>query len=310
MTVIESCNAPRNNPFDPMNPGYTFAELNGTVHTLSYPYSGIPGVSVYWSPSGKLVTTDNSGGFQINNIHPVSGKLIFQKSGYIPDTLNVAWGSSRTLSYNVNLNSIPSLDSIRVYTVVINQFSPPGQIYQLVVNAKITDKENAVDTLFVQNSQLGLKYPLSFDVSKKIYTVTLSTQDLNITDIEQTIGLNFNIIADVYNMQINIGSSNVARVIKTAPVIQFPVNDTTIGPSPAFTWQRFRAGYTFNYKIEVYTNDIANPQLMFTADSISSSLVSYNIPSPLPPGNYYWVVWVVDQFNNRARSLPATFVVQ
>jgi len=154
------------------------------------------------------------------------------------------------------------LDSIQIYTVVINQFSPPYQTYQLVVNAKIADKQNAIDTVIVQNSQLGLRYPLNFDVTNKIYTVTLNPQELNITDLEQTIGLNFNILAVVYNKELNIGSANVTRVINSAPMIQYPANDTTIGPNPTFIWQRYRAGYPFNYKIEVYTNDISNPQLV------------------------------------------------
>ena len=310
MLVIESCNAPRNNPFDPMNPGYSFGELSGSVQTLSYPYTNIPGVSVYWNPSRKLVTTDNNGNFMINNIDPVNGKLIFQKSGFLSDTLDVVWGSSKVLNYKVNLNSIPSLDNIQIYTVVINQFSAPGQTYQLVVNAKITDKENAIDSVFVQNSQLGLHFPLNFDVAKKIYTAALTTQNLNITDLEQTIGLSFDIISDVYNQQLNIGSANVTRVIKSAALIQYPANDTTIGPAPTFTWQRYRAGYPFNYKIDVYTNDIANPQLAFTADSISSDSVSYQLPASLANGNYFWVIWVVDQFKNCSRSLPATFIVQ
>lgn len=308
MMIIESCNAPRNNPLDLLSSGYSFAELSGTVYTL--PYSGIPGVSVYWSPSDKLVLTDNNGNFQINNILPVNGELIFQKNGYISDTVNVNWGNAKVWNKQVKLNSIPSLDSIQIYTVVINQFSPPGQTYQLVVNAKITDRQNAIDTVFVENSQLGLRYPMNFDAANKIYTVSLTTQQMSITDLEQTIGLNFNINADVYNSEINIGSASVTRVIKTPAMIQYPANDTTIGPTPTFIWQRYRAGYSFNYKIEVYTNDISNPQLVFSADSISSSLVSYNITTPLPAGYYYWVIWVVDQFKNRSRSLPATFIVQ
>ena len=98
MMIIESCNAPRNNPLDLLSSGYSFAELSGTVYTL--PYSGIPGVSVYWSPSDKLVLTDNNGNFQINNILPVNGELIFQKNGYISDTVNVNWGNAKVWNSN------------------------------------------------------------------------------------------------------------------------------------------------------------------------------------------------------------------
>ncbi len=311
MLIIESCNAPRNNPFDPMNPGYSFVELEGSVLTYSLPYTGIAGVSVLWNPSNAIVTTDKNGNFIISNIQPVNGKLIIQKNGYLSDTLNVVWGSSKVLNYQINLNSMPTLDSIQIYTVVINQFSPPGQTYQLVVNAKISDRDNDIDSVFIQNAQLNLRYPLNFDVVNKTYTATLTTQDLNITDLDQTIGLSFNIIVkDVFNREYNTGSSNVTRVIKSAALIQYPSNDTTIGPNPSFIWQRYRAGYPFNYKIEIYTNDIANPQLVYTANGVSSDSVSYNLGTSLQSGNYYWVIWIIDQFKNRSRSLPATFVVQ
>lgn len=279
--------------------------------TYSLPYTGIAGVSVLWNPSNAIVTTDKNGNFIISNIQPVNGKLIIQKNGYLSDTLNVVWGSSKVLNYQINLNSMPTLDSIQIYTVVINQFSPPGQTYQLVVNAKISDRDNDIDSVFIQNAQLNLRYPLNFDVVNKTYTATLTTQDLNITDLDQTIGLSFNIIVkDVFNREYNTGSSNVTRVIKSAALIQYPSNDTTIGPNPSFIWQRYRAGYPFNYKIEIYTNDIANPQLVYTANGVSSDSVSYNLGTSLQSGNYYWVIWIIDQFKNRSRSLPATFVVQ
>jgi len=309
--IIESCNAPRNNPFDPMNPGYSFVTLEGSVQTYSLPYTGIAGVSVFWSASNSLVATNSSGSFKIDNIQPVNGKLIFQKSGYLSDTINVTWGSYKVLTYQVNLSSIPTLDSIQLYTVVINQFSLPGQTSQLVLTAKITDRDNAIDTVFVQNSQLGIKKPLGFDAVKKIYISTLSTQDMNITDIEQTIGLNFNIIAkDVFGSEYNLGSSSVTRVINSAALIKFPANDTTIGQNQTFTWQRYKAGYPFKYMIEIYTNDFANSQLVYTANNISSDSISYYLPTALTSRNYYWVIWVIDQFRNRSRSLPATFTVQ
>ena len=308
---LESCNAPHNNPLDPVNPGYPYVILEGSVQTYSLPYAGIPGASVYWLPSNTLVNTDNNGNFKITNIQPVNGKLIFTKNGYRPDTLDVIWGSSKLLNFQVNLNVIPSLDSILIYTVVINQYSAPGQTYQLAINAKVSDKDNDIDTVFVENSQLNLRSPLNFDAVNKIYETTLTTQNLNISDIEQTIGLDFDIVAkDVFNREYIVGSSKVTRVIKNAVQILYPTNDTTIAANPVLSWQRFKAGFLFHYKIEIYTNDFANSQLVFTGNNISSDSVSYYLTAPLTSGNYYWVIWLIDQFQNRSRSLPATFTIK
>jgi len=308
--AVSGCNAPRINPYDPENPDYAFASIQGSVQTFSLPYQSLAGVTVLWSPANTIITTDNSGYFKISNILPVSGKLIFQKTGYLSDTINVVWGSSRLLNYQVNLNMIPVLDSISIYTVVINQYTLPGQSSQLVINAKITNKDNDIDTVFVENSQLNLKTALGYNAANKIYQSTLSTTDLNVSDIEETIGLDFNIVTkDVFNNEYNMGSAKVTRVIKAGAVIQFPANDTTITSTPDFTWQRYKTGYPFTYTLEVYTNDFANSQLIYSAQNVSSDSVSYQMTTPLTSRDYYWVIWVVDQFQNRSRSLPATFIV-
>ncbi len=306
-----SCNAPRNNPLDPANPNYSYVSISGTVQTFSVPYTGIAGVSVYWQPGNIVVSSDANGNFVISNIKPVDGKLIFQKNGFLSDTINVAWNNMQKLSYQINLNQIPQLDSILIYTVVINQFSPPGQTYQLFINAKISDKDNDLDSVFVQSTDLNLKKTLSFDVTSKTYQTTLTTQDMNISDIEQTIGLNFNIIAkDIFGREFPVGSEKVTRVIKNGILIQSPANDTTVTSTPLLTWQRFTSGYPFTYMIQVYTNDFANSQLVLQKNGVSSDSVSYQITSPLAVKNYYWVIWIVDQFQNSSRSLPATFRVQ
>ncbi len=309
--LIMSCNAPKNNPLDPNNPNYAFVTLTGNVQTFSFPHIGISGVSVYWSSSNVLVNTDNNGNFSIGNILPVNGKLIFQKNGFRADTINVVWNNSKTLDSLVYLFQIPTLDSISIYTVVTNQFTPPGQSYQLIVNSKVSDKDNDIDTVLVENSQLNLRKPLDFNATSKFYGTVLSTQDLNIADIEQTIGLDFNIIAkDHFQNEYNVGSSKVTRVIKNGVSIIYPANDTALSSTPLFMWQRYKTGYPFSYMIEVYTNDFANSQLVFRGENISSDSVSYQLTTPLSTKNYYWVIWVIDQFQNRCRSLPATFNVK
>lgn len=311
MINVISCNAPRNNPLDPGNPNYPYVSISGKVLTFSPPYTGIPGVSVYWSNANTEVKTDTNGNFLIDNILPVNGQIIFTKSGYRPDTLNVVWNNSKTLNYVVNLNIVPHLDSVSIYTVVINQFSSPGQSYQLVINCKISDKDNDIDSVYVENSQLNLRKTLAYNVTGKDYETTLSNQDLNVTDIEQTIGLSFNIIVkDVFNRYFNIGSEKVTRVIKSGVLIQDPANDTIITSSPLLKWQRYKTGYPFRYMIEIFTNNLANSQLVFRQDNISSDSISYQVKQHLSSSDYFWVIWVIDQFQNRCRSLPATFRIQ
>jgi hypothetical protein len=311
LLAISRCDAPRINPYDPENPDYSFAVIQGTIQTFSLPYQNISGVNVFWEPANISVISDNNGYFKISGILPASGKLIFQKNGYQSDTVNVSWGNSRFLNFQINLNMVPQLSSISIYTTVINQFTPPGQTSQLVINASIFDKDNDIDTVFIENAQLNLKKALGYDALNKIYETTLSTQDLNVSDIEETIGLDFDIITkDIFNKETNVGSSKVTRVIKTGVSIISPANDTTLSSATVFSWQRFKAGYPFTYMIEIYTNNFANSQLVDSVSNVSSDSVSYRFAKPLASREYYWDIWVIDQFQNRSRSLPATFIVQ
>ncbi len=286
-----SCNAPRNNPLDPSNPNYSYVSISGKVQSFSLPYTGIQGVAISWLPGNVLINTDVNGSFLINNIRPIDGKLIIQKDGFLSDTIVVSWASSLNQNFQIYLNQIPHLDSISIYTVVVNQFNPPGQSYQLVINSKISDKDNDLDSVFVQSTDLNFIKPLNFDVLNKNYQTTLTTQDMNISDIEQTIGLNFNIIAkDIFGRIFLVGSEKVTRVIKSAAVIQFPANDTSVSATPKLMWQRFNSGYPFSYMIQVYTNDFANSQLVLQAVNVSSDSISYQITTPLAEKNYYWVI--------------------
>ena len=311
LLFIYSCNAPRNNPLDPQNPDYGYAKLTGTVQTFSLPFTSLEGVSVMWTPSGRIVTTGADGKFTISNIAPVDGALIFEKSGFRSDTVRVNWKNLRSINIVVNLNQIPKLDSISIYTSVINQFNPPQPNYELMIRTKISDRDNDIDSVFVQNSDINFRKALDFNVTGKLYQTDINTDEMNITDIEETIGLDFNIVVkDIFNRYFNIGSGKVTRVIKDGAKIQFPANDTTIASSPDLLWQRYKPGYPFSYTIEIYTNDFANSQLVLRAENVSSDSTSYQVRTSLKSRDYYWVIWVVDNFQNRSRSLPATFRVQ
>jgi len=305
-----SCNAPQNNPLDPENPDNNLGTIQGVVQTFSLPFTGIPDVSIYWPKANKLVKSDANGKFVINNVPTENGSLIIQKDGYRPDTVIINWGSSKTVSPQVNLNSLPELDSIAIFTTVINQFNP-DQTFELNIQAKVSDRDNDIDSIKVFNNQLNLDKKLDFNITQNFFQSALSTSDLNVNDLEEVIGLDFNInVYDRFQNVYNIGSGKVSRVIKTPVLIESPSNADSVNSNPTLTWLRFKPGYPFTYTVEVYTNDFANSQIVARQQDISSDSTSYFVRTVLQPRDYYWVLWVVDQFQNRARSKPATFIVK
>ncbi len=244
------------------------------------------------------------------NVEPVDGNLIFEKQGYNTDTVNVVWGNLESLNYTVNLNQLPVLDSIAIYTSVINNTNQPSQNFELTIIAKISDPDKDIDSVYVSNSFLNLKHGLEYNLTDKVYQATLSVDSLGISDLEQTIGLDFQINAiDIFNITHNVGSGKVTRVIKNEVQLLAPTGASIVDTMPKFKWQKFDAGYTYNYMLEVYTNDLANAQLVFRVENLPSDSLSYTAKKPLAKRDYYWVVWAVDRFKNRSRSKPLIFTV-
>ncbi len=309
-----SCNAPRTNPLDPLNPDYNYGTIEGVVQTIGFPFTGISNVKVTWENANLIAVTDANGKFRLSNIPIKDGNIVFSKSGYKGDTLNIVWGYSKRYFAQVFFNNIPVLDSVSIYTVVENQFVPPP-ISTLFVNAWITDHDGDVDSVFVYNEALNLRKPLLFIPEDGAYQTTVTENELNGNNIEGTIGLDLSIVTkDKFQNEFIIGSDRVTRIIKDEVSGLKPSTDSTIADTSQpviFKWSKFNAGYSFKYMIEVYSyTTFSNPVLIHTKLNISSDSTSYTLPQTLSDGNYYWVIWIIDQFQNRSRSKQTGFRIQ
>ncbi|MGH7599760.1 MAG: hypothetical protein ACREOI_25685, partial [bacterium] len=95
------------------------------------------------------------------------------------------------------------------------------------------------------------------------------------------------------------------RVIQDEIEFESPAGDQVVSSMPTFTWKRFRPGFPFTFTLEIFTFE----GLVFQKNALPAENISYTIETPLAPGEYLWVVWCVDEFQNRSRSKPASFIV-
>jgi len=306
--IDTGCEAPRNNINDPLNPDYNFGTIEGVVQSVGIPSVGISNVSVIWQNANLIAETDINGRFRLTNIPINNGNLVFSKDGYKADTLQVVWGTSKRFFTQVFFNRIPTLDSISIYTIVVNQSGLPA-VSSLFVKAWITDLDDDVDTVFVINEALTLKKPLVSQAEN--YEVSIFESELGGNQIEGTIGLDFSIIAkDKFQNEFIIGDARVTRVITDEVSGLYPSGDSTIliSSQPVIlNWNEFQSGYTFSYMIEVYIRNVLSSELIHTVPDIQSNITSYTLPFNLPEGNYYWVIWVIDKYQNRSSSKPVLF---
>ncbi len=307
--LLNSCDAPRENPLDPNSSDNQLGTIEGAVQTFSLPYTPIKDVEVYWKPGSKMVYTDANGNFSVPNTKKVNGQLIFRKEGYHNDTVMVDWANSRKVNEQVNLNKLPTLDSLSIYGVVLNSADPSPVMSELVIQAMIEDIDNDIDTVYVLNDKVGLMKAMDFDIASKTFLTMLTPQELGLTDLEQTIGLEFDFrVRNVLGETSVLHGAGVKRIISSPVTGLQPTNGKIISSVPFnLSWDRYNSGYSFRYKIEISTDD--GSQVIFSKDSISSQITSYTVDS-LDTRSYRWVIWVIDEFNNKCRSIPAAFSVQ
>ena len=307
--LFNSCDAPRENPLDPNSSDNLLGTISGTVQTFSLPYTPIKDVEVLWKPGNILVYTDASGNFTIPNVKRENGSLIIRKEGYHNDTVQIDWAGNQKVSEQINLNKIPELDSLTIYSSITNTLSPPSTMSEVVIQTKISDVDNDIDTVFVVNDNLGMVKAMDFDIGSKTFQALLSLGDLNITDLEQAVGLEFDFrIRDILGEIYLLKGSTLKRVIKDQVTGLQPSNEQVVTTLPVkLSWNSYTAGFDFHYNIEIYTND--GSQLVKSINDISSDSTFKTIDS-LDSGSYWWRIWVIDQFNDVNKSFPATFSLQ
>lgn len=302
------CDAPRKNPLDPENPLNIYHTIEGTVQTISLPSQPIPEVKILWPGQSTATLSNSEGKFIVETINPHNDWLYFEKEGYITDSTLIQWKNQKKISVDMLLNSLPLLDSLFVYSVILNRY-PSLQNEQIVVETRITDNDNDIDTVFLEIPYIQYSVDLPFNVSSKWYQRTLTPFDLHIDNIEQLVGHYFQIhVKDIFDHHMLVGQSTITRIIRDEVIFLSPAGNDTTSTTPTLTWVTFEPGFSFTYSLQIFTSEIT-PQLVWEKYKIDSQLSSFVVDTVLLPGEYFWVIWAIDEFKNRTRSKPASFVV-
>jgi hypothetical protein len=306
--IFISCNAPRNNPLDPENSSNNLSTIEGYVKTVKVPQSAIENANIYWINSGIISHSNNQGYFQIPNVERKDGWLTIEKNGYSTDSILISFNNQKKITEDIFLNAAPIIEHLQFYSVTINKY-PSSQKYNLEVRASITDEENDIDSVFFENSELKTNKQLLYNASTRYYENSITLEDLNITSIDVVIGKDFKIIVlDVDSKKFEIGTSNIKRIIKEEILTTAPTGkDTVDSGNPLLEWKRFIPGFDFKYILEIYTDEV--PAILIWQKEINPSEIQFQTNANLSRGDYFWVIWAIDEFGNRTRSKPSSFVV-
>ncbi len=302
------CDAPRNNPLDPKNPNSSFVGLQGQVQTLAIPNQPIPNVSITWESTNQIIESDGSGRFTLQDIQPVDGWLRFSHNDYWADSFFVAWQKQKSVSVHILLNARPKLEDLVMYSIVTHQY-PSRQSYQAVTKAKVSDGDGDIDSVYMQCDGLKFKKYLAYNNDSRFYEKNLTIYDLNVRSMDQVIGADFQInVRDKFGRLALAGIGSIKRVIHEEVEFTTPSGYQLVPARPTLNWRSFDPGFNVSFGIEVYADEIP-PQVVWQTSGISGDSTSYTVDRPLPEGDYFWVIWCMDEFQNRSRSKPASFTV-
>lgn len=206
-------------------------------------------------------------------------------------------------------NITPVVTEFNVYSVVQDRYTL-SKLYQIVVKAKILDRNDMVDSVFIDIPYFKVRKSMEFNVQYHVYERTLSLKDMNTTKPDEIVGQNFKLLIKDITSRLYEGKEDILRrIIKEDLSIESPLGGDTTKFSPVLKWKEFNGGFTHDFFVQILTYE-SLPQLVWQKDNISSDSLSVNVDIPLPKGDYVWLVWCIDKFNNRASSKPATFKVQ
>lgn len=318
---VYSCDAPRLNPLDPQNPDYinkssdvTYS-IEGQVKTSAPPFSPISGVKVYWPEENKIVQTGESGNFIIDDVKKEDGYIYFEKDGFFSDSVLVEWGADSTVNVQPLLTLVPSVQSFSIFTEVVNSYRLPE--YRIGIDVEIVDNDGIVDSVFIKNDELGL-YQNILKQSFTTYYQVFVISKLGLSSIEDVVGKDFELVfIDSHdpNKKIIATKNKISRIIKESNDPISPINQDSVSTSPQFVWKRINRGYKNHFLFEIYTDESNGGTRIFEQDNISSSDVSLQLSSVIDNeingiDQYYWVVWCIDEYNNKVRSKQGTFTVK
>ncbi len=309
--------APHDNPLDPLSPKY---ENRGSllVRAQSFypPRSPLANVTLFLSPGNFLLTTNAEGTALFSDLAPQSYVLVASKNGYVADTVQVEVRAHQTAQHAFQLNAIPQITNVAVYSERISRWFPVNlDSYNLVVTAQVQDADGAQDLTSVQllSKTHGALQDMTFRPESGRFELIIKEAALPGKSIFDFIGESLQIAAHDREAARALSEPfALARVIEATPIAESPAGLNRTGVRPRFAWHSTKVPYTYTFRVDISQFE-PNQQFATLFESVGDihpDSTTYLTNHDLPDGTYYWTVSIVDRHGNLSRSKEATFSVE
>lgn len=303
--LISGCfsDAPRDNPVESAN-GVT---ISGKVEKF-YETTGLAGAMIRLKPGNLLTLSDGAGNFRLQNVPPGSYTVVCSLEGFRSDSLVTNLQSDGVV--NFKLDGLPFFTNISLTTHHISRFFPPDDDFFVRLEVTADDRDNSGDVQLVRYQIPALGFSdtlLQISPQTQTYAGQANLRDLGITALEQLTGKAFIVyVEDVPGASSASAPQFITRIISTTPQTQSPGG--TVTPPFDFRWMTVQEPYPFTFTIEIFLINFAGvPVDRIEGIPGNSSLYSYT--RSLDPDDYFWVIYIVDEFGNRSRSRQRSFTI-
>ena len=181
---------------------------------------------------------------------------------------------------------------------------------RMSITAHITDNDKDIDSVYIKNDYFQIKEYLRYNIESDLYELSLTSAHMNINSLEEIIGHNFNLmVTDKFNNVFELGQKDLKRIIYNQIQYESPSSYQLVSSTPQLKWYPIEVEFNFTYRIEIFTDEL-HPQMVWEKDNIPADSTSFTVDRPLQQNEYFWIIWCVDEFQNRASSKAASFKVE
>lgn len=308
---ISCSDVARDNPLDPANGSDRF-NISGLVSNFYQPRFGLDNATVILQPGNLIVLTDQDGRFQFTGLQKGTYTLSCRITGYNSDTTVIELNENH--SHNFYLDGLPEFTSIATTAHHLARFFQPENIYYVELSAQVNDPDGLGDIDLVTCRIEGMNFTDTLQVGSTpgSYSSTLFAKDLPISSIHELIGkkLNFT-VRDDFGMETVSNDQFLTRIIEESPVLVSPIELQQVGPDTIhFVWRNIFVPFSSTFRIDLFEINLSLFNRVATIDDIPASSNMHTYTFSHPDGDYFWRLYIVDEFGNTSSSKEGVFQIR
>jgi hypothetical protein len=306
--------APFDNPYDPRTDlDFIGGSIRGFVNGYYNPDVALDSAIVHLVPSGISFRTDIDGYYEFTNLLAGDYTIFCTKNGFSSDSIEVNL-QNNVIEKNFRLNAIPEITDIQLTTHHISRWWPVDDRYliDIIVTVEDMDGSNDIDSVWLDLPTYNFNRTMEKGPGQGEYVLTLLDYELPVNSIHMLQGKEIRVkCSDLPGSISYPGSIYITRIIDVVPELISPANQEIITSSPiTFKWQPEFLLYPTRYKLEIYQINFGLYTKIFESIPIDRQQSEFIYDVPLIQGDYFWLIYIIDDAGNTSSSKEGTFRVE